>query len=45
MRASEMDPESGDPQRWAQMNFYGDVVSGVARTLLCPIMPIGMECE
>jgi len=45
MRALQMDPKNGAPQRWAQMCFYGCTASVVVQTLLVLIMPFCMECE
>merc|ERR1719463_197332 len=45
MRALQIDPKHGNPQRWAQMCFYACTASVVVQTLLVIIMPFCIQCE
>jgi len=45
MRALQIDPKHGNPQRWAQMCFYGCTASVCVQTILVIIMPFCSECE
>merc|ERR1719301_74286 len=45
MRALQIDPKHGNPQRWAQMCFYTCTASVILQTLLVIIMPFCSECE
>merc|ERR1719265_1872788 len=45
MRALQIDPKHGSPQRWAQMCFYGCTASVCVQTILVVIMPFCTECE
>merc|ERR1719454_1681120 len=45
MRALQIDPKHGNPQRWAQMCFYGCTASVCMQTILVIIMPFCTECE
>eukprot|EP00441_Pelagodinium_beii_P045933 CAMPEP_0197623780 /NCGR_PEP_ID=MMETSP1338-20131121/3711_1 /TAXON_ID=43686 ORGANISM="Pelagodinium beii, Strain RCC1491" /NCGR_SAMPLE_ID=MMETSP1338 /ASSEMBLY_ACC=CAM_ASM_000754 /LENGTH=592 /DNA_ID=CAMNT_0043193855 /DNA_START=49 /DNA_END=1827 /DNA_ORIENTATION=+ len=45
MRALQMDPKNGNPQRWAQCCFYLCTASLVVQTLMVVLMPICTECE
>ena len=45
MRALNMDPVDGAPQRWAQNCFYMRTYALLAQTLLCiaiPVVPEGL---
>ena len=45
MRAPNMDPVDGAPQRWAQNCFYMCTYALLAQTLLCiatPVVPEGL---
>merc|ERR1719160_543783 len=47
MRALQMDPKNGNPQRWAQMCFYacaGSVALQFILVVLCPFLP-GVEVK
>jgi hypothetical protein len=45
MRALQMDPKHGNPQKWAQNCFYMCAYSVMIQTLLVLIMPFCVECE
>merc|ERR550514_1267783 len=45
MRALQIDPKHGSPQRWAQMCFYACTASVCVQTILVLIMPFCTECE
>merc|ERR1719183_2306662 len=45
MRALQIDPKHGNPQRWAQMCFYACTASVCVQTILVLIMPVCTECE
>jgi len=45
MRALQIDPKHGNPQRWAQMCMYGCTASVVVQTLMVIIMPFCVQCE
>merc|ERR1719321_468929 len=45
MRALQMDPKHGNPQKWAQDCFYMCTYSVMIQTLLVLVMPFLVECE
>merc|ERR1719482_1449264 len=45
MRALQIDPKHGNPQRWAQMCFFMCTGSVVLQTLMVIMMPFCVECE
>merc|ERR1719337_161821 len=45
MRALQIDPKHGSPQRWAQMCFYACTASVFVQTILVLVMPFCTECE
>merc|ERR1719420_2357467 len=45
MRALQMDPKHGNPQKWAQNCFYLCTYSVMVQTLLVLIVPLVVECE
>merc|ERR1719163_2092712 len=45
MRALQMDPKHGNPQKWAQNCFFLCTYSVMIQTLLVLIMPFTVECE
>jgi len=45
MRALQMDPKHGNPQKWAQNCFYLCTYSVLVQTLLVIIMPFVSKCE
>merc|ERR1719171_3020164 len=45
MRALQMDPKNGNPQKWAQNCFYMCAYSVMIQTMLVIIMPFCVECE
>merc|ERR1719364_106111 len=45
MRALQMDPKNGNPQKWAQNCFYMCAYSVMIQTLLVIVMPFLVECE
>jgi len=45
MRALQMDPKHGNPQKWAQNCFYMCTYSVMIQTLLVLIMPFLVDCE
>merc|ERR1719463_212345 len=45
MRALQMDPKHGNPQKWAQNCFYMCTYSVMIQTLLVIVMPYVVECE
>merc|ERR550537_2079549 len=45
MRALQMDPKHGNPQKWAQNCFYMCAYSVMIQTLLVIVMPFLVECE
>merc|ERR1719198_1706873 len=45
MRALQIDPKHGNPQRWAQMCFYACTASVCVQTILVIIMPFCTECD
>merc|ERR1719191_496661 len=45
MRALQIDPKYGNPQKWAQNCFYLCTYSVLVQTLLVIIMPFATKCE
>merc|ERR1740115_450352 len=45
MRALQMDPKHGNPQKWAQNCFYMCTYSVMIQTLLVTVMPLCVSCE
>jgi hypothetical protein len=45
MRALQMDPKHGNPQKWAQNCFYMCAYSVLIQTVLVIMMPFCVECE
>merc|ERR1719235_3091677 len=45
MRALQMDPKHGNPQKWAQNCFYMCAYSVMVQTMLVIIMPFCVDCE
>merc|ERR1719235_3007161 len=45
MRALQMDPKHGNPQKWAQNCFYMCAYSVMIQTILVIVMPFLVECE
>merc|ERR1719261_1105467 len=45
MRALQMDPKHGNPQKWAQNCFYMCTYSVMIQTILVIVMPFCVECE
>merc|ERR1719324_2110071 len=45
MRALQMDPKNGNPQKWAQNCFYMCAYSVMIQTILVIVMPFCVECE
>merc|ERR1719420_2390612 len=45
MRALQMDPKHGNPQKWAQNCFYLCTYSVMIQTLLVIVMPLVVSCE
>jgi len=45
MRALQMDPKHGNPQKWAQNCFYLCTYSVMVQTLLVILMPFCTKCE
>merc|ERR1719389_1538047 len=45
MRALQIDPKHGNPQRWAQMCFFMCTGSIVVQTLMVIMMPFCVDCE
>merc|ERR550514_2084566 len=45
MRALQIDPKYGNPQRWAQMCFFMCTGSVVLQTLMVIMMPFCVDCE
>merc|ERR1719399_1901128 len=45
MRALQMDPKHGNPQKWAQNCFYMCAYSVMIQTLLVIVMPLVVSCE
>merc|ERR1719316_1382895 len=45
MRALQMDPKHGNPQKWAQNCFYMCAYSVMIQTILVIVMPFVVECE
>merc|ERR1719310_244682 len=45
MRALQMDPKHGNPQKWAQNCFFMCTYSVMIQTLLVIIAPLCVECE
>jgi len=45
MRALQMDPKRGAPQKWAQNCFFMCAYSVMVQTLLVLVMPFLVECE
>jgi len=45
MRALQMDPKHGNPQKWAQNCFYMCAYSVLIQTVLVIVMPFCVECE
>merc|ERR1719316_763336 len=45
MRALQIDPKHGNPQKWAQNCFYLCTYSVLVQTLLVIIMPFAVSCE
>merc|ERR1719335_1481432 len=45
MRALQMDPKNGNPQKWAQNCFYLCMYSVMVQTILVILMPFLTKCE
>merc|ERR1719420_2248163 len=45
IRALQIDPKHGNPQRWAQMCFFMCTGSVVVQTLMVIMMPFCVDCE
>merc|ERR1719420_1436308 len=45
MRALQMDPKHGNPQKWAQNCFYLCTYSVMVQTLMVIVVPLVVECE
>merc|ERR1719420_2123953 len=45
MRALQMDPKHGNPQKWAQNCFFLCTYSVMIQTLLVIVVPLVVECE
>jgi len=45
MRALQMDPKHGNPQKWAQNCFYMCAYSVLVQTVLVIVAPLCVECE
>merc|ERR1719191_124706 len=45
MRALQMDPVSGNPQKWAQNCFYMCTYALIAQTLIAVIVPLILNSE
>jgi len=45
LRALEMDPKHGNPQKWAQNCFYMCTYSVMIQTILVIVMPLVVTCE
>merc|ERR1719326_1825548 len=45
MRALQMDPKHGNPQKWAQNCFYMCAYSVMIQTILVIVMPLVVSCE
>merc|ERR1719265_200465 len=45
MRALQMDPKNGNPQKWAQNCFYACTYSVMIQTILVIVMPFCTQCE
>jgi hypothetical protein len=45
MRALQMDPKHGNPQKWAQTCFYMCAYSVMIQTILVIVMPFCVTCE
>jgi len=45
IRALQMDPKNGNPQRWAQLCFYLCTASLVAQTFMVVVMPLVINCQ
>merc|ERR1719364_113350 len=45
MRALQMDPKNGNPQKWAQNCFFMCTYSVMIQTLLVIVMPFCVNCE
>merc|ERR1719335_1631380 len=45
MRALQMDPKHGNPQKWAQNCFYMCAYSVMIQTILVILMPLVLKCE
>merc|ERR1719333_2024224 len=45
MRALQIDPKHGNPQKWAQNCFYLCTYSVLVQTLLVIVMPFVTKCE
>merc|ERR1719207_452174 len=45
MRALQMDPKHGNPQKWAQNCFYMCAYSVMVQTILVIVMPFCTDCE
>merc|ERR1719321_1166456 len=45
MRALQMDPKHGNPQKWAQNCFFMCTYSVMIQTILVIVMPLVVQCE
>jgi len=45
IRALQMDPKNGNPQRWAQLCFYACTASLVVQTFMVVVMPLLINCQ
>merc|ERR550514_1207736 len=45
MRALQLDPKHGNPQKWAQNCFYLCAYSVLIQTVLVIVMPFCVQCE
>jgi len=45
IRALQMDPKNGNPQRWAQLCFFACTASLVVQTFMVVIMPFLIDCK
>jgi len=45
IRALQMDPKNGNPQRWAQLCFYLCTASLIVQTGMVVLMPLVLKCE
>merc|ERR1712072_909078 len=45
MRALQMDPIGGNPQRWAQRCFYAASYSLIAQTIMAAVVPLCLKAK